>query len=290
MAKESVNILKDKIDIVDLLAQLNAALSEEWLAFYQYWVGSFVVEGAMRGDVQREFQEHAAEEYNHAKLLADRIIELEGVPVLDPKQWFDLARCKYDAPVDFGSEILLKQNVESERCAIYRYQQIAEFTNGIDFTTCDIAKHIMAEEEDHEQDLQDYLNDIARMKAYILKNNPHLLLFFFCFDGERKVRPVSTAKTDLILYYSCKLPHSPNKLTHLTCESPTNNIYNTWRILTSLVNSPSSKSSFNIFAPSLLATEGSSWVSINKPSTPTAMPALATVSIRRGMPPVTPAV
>ena len=35
MAKESVNILKDKIDIVDLLAQLNAALSEEWLAFYQ---------------------------------------------------------------------------------------------------------------------------------------------------------------------------------------------------------------------------------------------------------------
>lgn len=69
MAKETVNILKDKIDIVELLAQLNAALSEEWLAFYQYWVGSFVVEGAMRGDVQREFQEHAAEEYNHAKLL-----------------------------------------------------------------------------------------------------------------------------------------------------------------------------------------------------------------------------
>ena len=63
---------------MDLLAQLNAALSEEWLAFYQYWVGSFVVEGDMRGDVQREFQEHAAEEYNHAKLLADRIIELEG--------------------------------------------------------------------------------------------------------------------------------------------------------------------------------------------------------------------
>ena len=30
MAKETVNILKDKIDIVELLAQLNAALSEEW--------------------------------------------------------------------------------------------------------------------------------------------------------------------------------------------------------------------------------------------------------------------
>ena len=69
MAKESVNILKDKIDIVDLLAQLNAALSEEWLAFYQSWVGSFVVEGAMRGDVQREFQEHAAEELSLIHIL-----------------------------------------------------------------------------------------------------------------------------------------------------------------------------------------------------------------------------
>ena len=52
MAKETVNILKDKIDIVELLAQLNAALSEEWLAFYQYWVGSFVVEGAKCFDVR----------------------------------------------------------------------------------------------------------------------------------------------------------------------------------------------------------------------------------------------
>ena len=126
MAKESVNILKDKIDIVDLLAQLNAALSEEWLAFYQYWVGSFVVEGACAVMYNASFKNMQPRNSNHAKLLADRIIELEGVPVLDPKQWFDLARCKYDAPVDFGSEILLKQNVESERCAIYRYQQIAE--------------------------------------------------------------------------------------------------------------------------------------------------------------------
>ena len=33
MAKESVAILKGKIDVVEVLAELNAALSEEWLAF-----------------------------------------------------------------------------------------------------------------------------------------------------------------------------------------------------------------------------------------------------------------
>ena len=159
MARESVKILQGKLDVESLISQLNAALAEEWLAYYQYWVGALVVEGAMRADVQGEFEEHAEEERRHAQLLADRIIELEGVPVLDPKQWFELARCKYDAPQGFASE----------RCAILRYQEIADFTNGKDFTTCDIAKHILAEEEEHEQDLQDYLTDIARMKKSFLE-------------------------------------------------------------------------------------------------------------------------
>ena len=35
MAKESVKILKGKLDVDNLLVQLNAALSEEWLAYYQ---------------------------------------------------------------------------------------------------------------------------------------------------------------------------------------------------------------------------------------------------------------
>ena len=130
MARESVKILQGKLDVESLISQLNAALAEEWLAYYQYWVGALVVEGAMRADVQGEFEEHAEEERRHAQLLADRIIELEGVPVLDPKQWFELARCKYDAPQGFDSVSLLKDNVASERCAILRYQEIADFTNG----------------------------------------------------------------------------------------------------------------------------------------------------------------
>ena len=169
MAKESVKILQGKLDVKSLIDQLNAALSEEWLAYYQYWVGALVVEGAMRADVQGEFEEHAEEERHHAQLIADRIIELEGVPVLDPKKWFELARCKDDSPTAFDSVSLLNQNVSSERCAILRYQEIANFTNGKDYTTCDIAKHILAEEEEHEQDLQDYLTDIARMKESFLK-------------------------------------------------------------------------------------------------------------------------
>lgn len=58
---KKVKILQGKLD-VKFDYQLNATLSEEWLAYYQYWVGALVVEGAMRADVQGEFEEHAEEE------------------------------------------------------------------------------------------------------------------------------------------------------------------------------------------------------------------------------------
>lgn len=160
MARESILILRKRIDLPELLSQLNAALCEEWLAFYQYWIGSLVVEGAMRSDVQREFEEHAMEEFAHARLLAGRIIQLEGTPVLDPVQWSVQARCKYSVPLNNDVISLLKQNVAAERCAVVRYEEIASFCNNVDYTTCDIAKRIMAEEEEHEQDLQDLLRDV----------------------------------------------------------------------------------------------------------------------------------
>ena len=56
----------------------------------------------------------------------------------------------------------------------------------------------------------------------------------------------------------------------------------------SFPNKSSSKSSFSIFAPYDFAQEGSGCVSMKIPSVPTAIPALAMVSINSGLPPVTP--
>ena len=161
MAKESVAIIKERINVDTVLQQLNMALAEEWLAFYQYWIGAKVVKGAMRSDVQGEFEQHALEEFQHAKLIAERIIQLEGTPLLNPIQWFEQAACQYDEPDgDFEVTRLLEQNITSERCAITRYQAIARLTDGKDFTTCDLAKRILADEDAHEQELQDFLEDI----------------------------------------------------------------------------------------------------------------------------------
>lgn len=169
MAKESIALLKGKIDVSKVLDELNSALSEEWLAYYQYWTAAQVVVGPQRVDVREEFLKHASDELSHANRLCQRIIELGGVPVLTPQDWFKHARCTYDAPRAFDVEYFLKTIRTAEECAMIRYQEIAELTEGRDYVTNDLAKHILAEEADHEQDMQDYLDDLAQMKKYMGK-------------------------------------------------------------------------------------------------------------------------
>lgn len=160
--KKGVDILT--LDVEKLIEMLNAALAEEWLAYYQYWIGSQLVEGPMRAEVEAELLEHAQEELAHADIIAKRIIELEGTPVLNPSEWSKLARCPYEAPADPYVEAILRQNIDGERCAIQRYQEIADYTDKKDWVTHSLAVAILAEEVEHEKDLIDFVVDIELLK------------------------------------------------------------------------------------------------------------------------------
>ena len=73
-----------KMDVDELINLLNKALSDEWLAYYQYWIGAKVVKGPMKDAVIAELTFHATEELGHAELLSTRIVQLGGTPVLSP--------------------------------------------------------------------------------------------------------------------------------------------------------------------------------------------------------------
>ena len=167
MGKHGIDILD--LDVKVLTQMLNEALSEEWLAYYQYWIGARIMEGPMRSEIEPELLIHASMELNHAVLVVGRIIQLGGTPVLDPSDWMKLARCKYEAPTDQYVEVILNQNLNAERCAIQRYKEIADFTNGKDHTTHQMATTILNEELEHEQDIEDWITDIERMKDDIRK-------------------------------------------------------------------------------------------------------------------------
>jgi bacterioferritin len=157
------------VDVQKLIAMLNGALSEEWLAYYQYWIGARLMEGPMRSEIEPELLLHANQELNHAVLVVGRIIQLGGTPVVHPADWFKFSHCEYDAPTDPYVEVVLNQNLKGERCAIKRYKELADFTNGKDHTTHQMATTILNEELEHEQDIEDWITDLRRMKEDIKK-------------------------------------------------------------------------------------------------------------------------
>jgi bacterioferritin len=167
MGEKAVSIAR--IDVKELIGMLNEALAEEWLAYYQYWIGARVMEGPMRSEVEPELLLHANQELAHAELVAGRIIQLGGTPILNPARWFELAGCDYEEPNDPYIEEILKQNLKGERCAIQRYEDLADYTNGKDYATYQMAITILNEELEHEHDIEDYLNDLNRMKEEFKK-------------------------------------------------------------------------------------------------------------------------
>ncbi|RUM40483.1 MAG: ferritin [Desulfurobacterium sp.] len=147
-----------------IIELLNKALCDEWLAYYQYWVGSKVVKGPMKDAVIAELIQHANDELRHADMLVTRILELGGTPVLSPKQWFELTNCGYDAPDDPFVKKVLEQNIKGEQCAIDTYNEILKITKDIDPITYNIALQILTDEVEHEEDLQSLLEDLDNLK------------------------------------------------------------------------------------------------------------------------------
>ena len=153
------------MDINELLEMLNKALADEWLAYYQYWVGSFVVKGPMRPYVEAELKEHAEEELKHANMLVERIVQLGGTPILNPSEWTQKTNCGYEVPSDGHVVKLLEQNIKGEQCAIQTYHNILEKIKlGNDPITFNMIRKIMEDEVEHEEDLQAIQEDIGMMK------------------------------------------------------------------------------------------------------------------------------
>jgi bacterioferritin len=150
-------------NVEDLVKLLNKAFSDEWLAYYQYWLGSKIVRGPNKEAVIAELTLHATEELGHAVLLTTRIIQLGGTPVTKPQDWYKLTNCGYDAPDDPYVIKVLEQNIKGEQCAIKSYNSLLKKTKDKDPVTYNIVLGILQMEVEHEEDLQALLEDITVM-------------------------------------------------------------------------------------------------------------------------------
>lgn len=161
MGQKGREIVKMNVD--ELISLLNKALSDEWLAYYQYWVGAKVVKGPMKDAVIAELTIHATEELSHAELLSARIIQLGGVPVLSPEDWLKLTNCGYAKPDNNYVEEILNQNIKGEQCAIRIYNNMLDITREADPVTYNIILTIITQEIEHEEDLSALREDLELM-------------------------------------------------------------------------------------------------------------------------------
>jgi len=151
------------MDVNELIKLLNKAYCDEWLAYYQYWLGAKVVKGPMKDAVIAELEQHATEELNHALLLTGRIIQLGGTPVNNPKDWYEWTNCGYDAPDNPFVKAILEQNIKGEQCAISTYKNLMQMTATADPVTHNILLQILEQEVEHEEDLQALVEDLELM-------------------------------------------------------------------------------------------------------------------------------
>jgi bacterioferritin len=169
MAKRGNSIIKG-LEIDEIIKVLNRAYADEWLAYYQYFIEAKVIKGIMKDAAIAELNQHAADELRHANMVADRILQLGGTPLLNPKDWFTHTNCGYEEPKNFDVVSILKDSIKGEECAISTYSAIADMTRNKDIVTYDLVSEILADEVEHEEDLQALYEGITEFVADIKKS------------------------------------------------------------------------------------------------------------------------
>ena len=92
----------------------------------------------------------------HADLLAERIVQLGGEPNFAPDSLLTRSHADYDESAKL--EDMIRANLIAERIAIEAYSQIAKLIGDKDSTTRRIIEQILAQEQEHAEELSDWLD------------------------------------------------------------------------------------------------------------------------------------
>jgi bacterioferritin len=147
----------DRRAIVDLL---NTALATEIVCVLRYKRHYFATHGIRAKFVSAEFLEHANEEQAHADQLAARIVQLGEDPDLNPATLLSRSHSEYDDSTSLRD--MLEADLIAERIAIESYREMITFIGVKDPTSRRLLESILAQEEEHAEDLVDLLEDVPK--------------------------------------------------------------------------------------------------------------------------------
>lgn len=140
-----------------LIEVLNDVVATEIVCFLRYSQHAIAATGIDRTQVADEFREHAAQEMQHGLRAAERVNQLGGKADFDPASLATRAHTEYVTVEESDLRRMLKENLIAERIVISSYQEIIRWIGDSDPTTRRMMEQILAEEEEHADDLSDLL-------------------------------------------------------------------------------------------------------------------------------------
>ena len=145
-----------ELDRAKVCELLNEALATELLCILRYKRHYFMADGLKAEVAAAEFLEHAEEEQEHADRIAERIVQLGGEPDFNPDHISSKAHAEYSEGDTLWD--MLKEDLVAERIAIDTYREMVKFFGDKDPTTRRMLEDILAQEEEHADDLAGMLS------------------------------------------------------------------------------------------------------------------------------------
>jgi bacterioferritin len=144
-----------RADRETVIRLLNEALATEIVCVLRYKRHYFMASGIHAQAVAAEFLEHANDEQAHGDRIAERITQLGGQPNFNPEGLLTRSHAEYVE----GETLLemIKEDLVAERIAIDSYAEMVRYIADGDPTTRRMMEGILANEEEHADDLANLL-------------------------------------------------------------------------------------------------------------------------------------
>ncbi|MGI8762060.1 MAG: ferritin-like domain-containing protein [Jatrophihabitantaceae bacterium] len=138
-------------DLPRVLAVLNTSLATELVCVLRYKAHYYGAKGLDAEPIAAEFLQHAGEEQVHADRLAERINQLGGTPEMNPDTLMARSQTEYTTPE--GLREMITEDLVAERIVIAAYTEIIAWLGHDDPTSRRMFEEILAEEEEHADDM-----------------------------------------------------------------------------------------------------------------------------------------
>jgi bacterioferritin len=142
-------------DVKQTVEILQSVLATEIVCVLRYTMNAVAAAGLSSESVKTEFDEHAAEEQQHMRQVAERINQLGGTPNFNPDGLATRSASQYSSNTDLVE--MIKENLVAERIACEHYRELIRYFADKDPTTRTLMESILAKEEEHANDMLDLL-------------------------------------------------------------------------------------------------------------------------------------